>query len=64
MEITFWEDFKIWWCHTFHSRVYWPVNGVYRCASCHRQYAVPGTEIQKIPAGVYYEEKNHVSPAF
>jgi hypothetical protein len=29
------------WCYFTHPDPMWPVNGFYRCPSCHRQYPVP-----------------------
>jgi hypothetical protein len=29
------------WCHFAHSQPMWPVNGEYRCPTCHRTYPVP-----------------------
>lgn len=57
--ISFWEDLKVWWCLKFHPRTYWPVNGVYRCATCHKLYAIPGTPMHKIPLGVYFRKEEH-----
>jgi hypothetical protein len=38
---------KVWrfvtdlWCYMMHPDPMWPVNGQYRCPSCHRLYPVP-----------------------
>jgi hypothetical protein len=29
------------WCYIAHPNPMWPVNGYYRCPSCHRLYPVP-----------------------
>jgi hypothetical protein len=28
------------WCAFWHEDVYWPVNGTYKCRTCHRVYRV------------------------
>ena len=29
------------WCRFAHAEPMWPVNGEYRCPTCHRTYEVP-----------------------
>ena len=57
MKLTFWEQISVWWCQQFHTKAYWPMNGVYRCQSCLKSYAVPGTPIKEIPYGVYFRDE-------
>jgi hypothetical protein len=28
------------WCSMWHDDIYWPVNGTYKCRTCHRVYPV------------------------
>jgi hypothetical protein len=44
------------WCHFAHSEPMWPVNGEYRCPTCHRTYPVPWANapakaVHRMPAG-------------
>jgi len=38
------------WCHFAHSEPMWPVNGEYRCPTCHRTYPVPWANTPAKPA--------------
>ena len=45
------------WCRTMHRKMYRPANGMYRCQSCLRLYAVPWFE------GDRYRETSPLEPA-
>ena len=34
------EQMMKWWCRNFHSEIFRPVNGEYRCAVCLRTFPV------------------------
>ena len=34
------EQFRAWWCRSFHDSITWPIHGHYTCATCHRQISV------------------------
>ncbi|MCC7499212.1 MAG: hypothetical protein IT160_16635 [Bryobacterales bacterium] len=36
-----WDFIRDAWCYVMHPDPMWPVNGMYRCPSCQRQYPVP-----------------------
>jgi len=38
------ECVRRWWCRHFHGRIYRPVHGVYRCATCLREFRVSWSE--------------------
>jgi hypothetical protein len=36
-----WSRISELWCSHMHEGAMWPAHGQYRCATCHRLYAVP-----------------------
>lgn len=36
-----WQYLADIWCYVAHPEPMWPMNGQYRCPSCHRLYPVP-----------------------
>lgn len=38
------------WCQVMHPDPMWPVQGRYRCPSCHRSYSVPWEQKAVDPA--------------
>src|ERR1051325_2536073 len=38
------EQYFRWWCKQFHTQVFRPVRGQYRCAECLRTWPVPWNE--------------------
>ena len=44
------ERFLVWWCVSMHDSVTWPRNGVYKCRTCGRHYAVPWAREERVSA--------------
>ncbi|MCZ2075244.1 MAG: hypothetical protein HUU41_19700 [Bryobacteraceae bacterium] len=36
-----WTFLRDSWCYRMHPAPMWPVNGMYRCPECQREYPVP-----------------------
>jgi hypothetical protein len=38
------------WCKLMHPEPMWPINGFYRCRTCHRLYPVPWNSPERTSA--------------